>query len=76
MGLQIGPDFSTLDTVYSLDSSTAGVAGATDVMFTGIYTHPIPNPYDFDNMFCWRQSGPTPGTICGIYPDMEVQDRG
>ena len=75
MNFKMGPDFNTLDTI-GLDSTTAGVPSATPAMFTGIVTQPITNPYDFDNMFCWRQSGATPGTVCGIYPDMEEQDRG
>ena len=72
--LNIGPDFSSLDTC-NLDSTTAGVPGAQPAMFTGITTQLLSMAHDFDNMFCWEQNDPAPGTICGIYPSMVAEDR-
>jgi hypothetical protein len=73
-GFKLGPDFDTLDDI-SLDDTTSGVIGTTDGLFTGICTQPISTTYDFDNMICWRQSDPFPGTILGLYPQQETQDR-
>jgi hypothetical protein len=44
-------------------------------MFTGITTQLLSMAHDFDNMFCWEQNDPAPGTICGIYPSMVAEDR-
>jgi len=74
LGFKFGPDFGSLDDV-TLDSSQAGTMADTSALFTGITTQLLSSGYDFDNMFCWQQSGPFPGTILGIFPDMETQDR-
>jgi len=74
LGFKFGPDFGSLDEV-TLDSSQAGTMADTSALFTGITTQLLSSGYDFDNMFCWQQSGPFPGTILGIFPDMETQDR-
>ena len=73
-GFQLGPDFSTLDSI-SLDNTTAGIIGNAAGLFTGVCTEIMSNDYNFDNMICWRQSGPFPGTILGFYPQQETQDR-
>jgi len=74
LDLKLGPDFDTLDDL-SLDSTTAGVLVDPESLFTGITTQLLSGSYDFDQKFCWQQSGPFPGTILGIFPSLETQDR-
>ncbi len=74
LGFKFGPDFDTLDDL-SLDSTTAGVLVDNASLFTGVTTQLLSGGYDFDQMFCWQQSGPFPGTVVGIFPDIDTQDR-
>ncbi len=73
-GLQFGPDFTSLDDL-TLDSTEAGVLAVSPALFSGITTQLLAGGYDFDNKFCWQQYQPLPGTVLGIFPDQETQDR-
>ncbi len=74
LGFMLGPDFTTLDDITLDDTSDSNFDQALG-LYTGIASEHIPNDYDYDNMFCWRQNQPLPGTILGIYPIMVTQDR-
>lgn len=75
LGFQLGEDFDTLDEI-ALDQADDGNFDEALGLYTGITSEIISMNYDFDNMFCWRQSQPLPGTILGFYPQMVTQDRG
>lgn len=74
LGFLLGPDFDTLDQITLDEVGDANFDNAQG-LYTGIRSEIITTDYDFDNMFCWRQNQPLPGTILGIYPQMVEQDR-
>lgn len=75
LGFKLGMDFTAMDDI-TLDDVTDANFDQAQGLYSGIATELITADYDFDNMICWRQSQPLPGTICGFYPQMVTQDRG
>lgn len=75
LGFTFGPSFTELDEIElnNPDDQNYDVAQG---LYTGIISLSLSTDYDLDNMFCWKQTVPLPGTILGIYPQQVTQDRG
>lgn len=65
-GFKLGMSF---DDLYQIDFGTG------DDLFTGVISENVNADYDFYNQICWEQTGPSPGTILAIMPQMVTQDR-
>lgn len=74
LGLKFGMSFSSLDTINfrtfedPMDTPLS--------LFSGIKELGVEADYDTENMLCFRQDGPAPGTILAVMPKMVTQDRG
>lgn len=73
-GLQVGRNFSSLDTVEFRSQGT-DPNGTAPALFSGIESIPMDFENDFDNQICFRVSNPQPCTLLAIMPQMETQDR-
>lgn len=73
LGLQIGPDFNSLDSLpfrRSIDLTATAVP-----LFTGDKFGTYAGDYTTANELCWRFNGMLPGTVLSIMPQMHTQDR-
>lgn len=73
LGLQFGMNFDEMDEVTFRTSSDEGNRAVP--LFSGVISETLDADYDYENQFCWRQSGPFPGTILAVMPQMVTQDR-
>lgn len=73
LGLKIGMNFDTMDTVTFRTSANPGSRAVP--LYSGILDQNIDADYDFDNQLCIRQSDPLPSLILGIFPQLVTNDR-
>lgn len=65
-GIKIGASFDSLHDVK---------LPATTGVYSGIFSQTFNAKYDFANQVCLRQSGPHPGIVLAILPQLDTQDR-
>ena len=73
LGLKIGPDFTNLDEV--IFRTTADELGEAVPLFNGDKSQTWSGGYSTEELICWRFSGPFPGTVEAIMPQLHTQDR-
>jgi len=73
INMEWGPDFSDLVPIIFRNASDP--LGEAVPLFSGIKSETFDSDYDFENNICIRQSGPGPGTVLAIMPQMATEDR-
>lgn len=73
LGLQFGPDASTLDTLPFRTSADA--MGNPPALFTGDKTVNWNSGYETEGQMYFRQDQPLPFTLLGLMPQLVTQDR-
>ena len=74
LGLQFGPDDSSLDVLPFRTSADA--MGNPPALYTGDKSVNWNDGYDTEGVMYFRQSQPLPFTLLGIFPQLVTQDRG
>lgn len=74
LGVQFGPNFTTMDDVIFRRTSAPNGAGA--LLFSGIHQEFPEFDYDFENQISIRAGTPAPATLLSVMPQQETQDAG
>lgn len=73
LGVKIGPSFENLTEI--IFRTAANNTNEAVPLYSGIKSETFDADYDFENSICIRQSGPLPGTILAVLPQLTVNDR-
>lgn len=73
-GLKFGMSFDELNEI--IFRSAGDPMGEAVPLYDGIFTETTGADYSLDDQVCWRQSGPLPGMILAVMPQLAEYDRG
>lgn len=73
-GLTVGLDFDTMDEFQR--RSVDDLMSQAPALFSGIISDVVTAPYSTEDQLCFRMSGPYPGCLLAIMPQLITQDRG
>lgn len=71
--IEYGMDFDEMTVAHFRDAGET--LGAATPLYSGLWRGTTGAGYDTENQICFRQAKPFPGTIRGIFQEMETQDR-